>query len=320
MAHATTVDLLFCCPNCGADLRASRRDSGSVLDCQLCGEHVRVPHQPHPVESPEFLHSLSAQTAWQAALQGLRFLMLSIGLILAEYLLICVAYALWTQADSLPQVMRRQTTALGGWLLLFWWMDLFLMFARSGCRWWGYAQLEPAGRVIGSRPWIEIARYSTLLRGVGYCLMVWPWLTQAVWPLTGGLAAINKIGQFAWMTGSGLEFTILIFWYQLLRQLDSITATRVIVRYALWTGFGLFLTAVGVTLVGMLLVVSIRTETAASPHPPVRPIEFPESIWTTAAVVMALVGVFWLYLVLLYYLVLVRVRRLIQQQATLGSD
>ena len=50
MLDAAKAPVRFCCPGCGAGLRASRADAGTAVSCHVCGEAVRVPRRPHPRE------------------------------------------------------------------------------------------------------------------------------------------------------------------------------------------------------------------------------------------------------------------------------
>jgi hypothetical protein len=314
MPKASTADLIFCCPSCGADMRAARRDSGSVQDCHLCGEQVRVPYNPHPVEAPGSWVSATSTEALLAADRGLRFLTIGLFLIVAEYLLLGIAYICWLQTDSPASVMRRETSSLAFVLSVVWFADLFLVFARTASRWWGYSLLEPLTQRFCSPGWMMLVRYSTLLRAAGYILIAWPWISHQSWPLQGLPAALAKVGQFAWMIGAGLEFVVLIPWYQLLRQCEDHNAARQVNRYAIWNAVGLFLGAVGVSLVSLLVIMAIRAQTSTLPHGHPSAVQLPDEIWTAAGGLVLLVAAFWLFLTILHDRLLVVLRSIIRSQ------
>jgi hypothetical protein len=322
MANTTTVELLFCCPACGAEMRACRRDSGSVLDCQICGEHIRVPHHPHPVESPESLATFAPARIFENAERGLKALQFSLFLLVAEYLVLAIVYAIWLQASGAPAVLRRDSSAFGNLLIIGWAIELVIMLARTGVRWWGYSLCEGLAQQLGMQGWVAISRYSTLLRAAGYTLLALPWLMHAVWPLEGLLAAAAKIGQFAWIVGVGLEFAVLVPWYHILNQFEGNTTAKEVIRYALKCIVGLFVSAVGVVVMAILFVITIRSQPGNQnlPRGPLNLAELPDSLWTASGTMLLVVGLYWLYLSVLHYRILSTIRESIRSRIVVSQE
>jgi hypothetical protein len=253
MLGAAPVSVGFCCPECGAGLTAPRADAGTVLDCHRCGEHVRVPHQPHPVESSADAPLVHGQ-ALRRAKTGSGLLLLSLAIFLIEFSVNAAAVGYWMATSGPSAYFTRDAGELRELLLAAWIVDLVLFLGRNAIRWIGYRLCEPAAGAVGAAGWMRAARHATLTRALAYPLVVLPWflgeplnetpmLVQGVW----------LVGTFAWLGGVGLEFAALFAWYRLLVELSGPAAARRVTVYAFSSGLALFTSALAAAVVWLTL-------------------------------------------------------------------
>ncbi|HET6573497.1 MAG TPA: hypothetical protein VFG68_07840, partial [Fimbriiglobus sp.] len=95
MLDAARVCVRFCCPGCGAGLRAPRADAGRAVACHLCGVQVRVPRRPHPVECPPDDAPPVPYPDAAAARSGLRLLTAGLAALAVEYAVLVAALVAW---------------------------------------------------------------------------------------------------------------------------------------------------------------------------------------------------------------------------------
>ena len=253
MLGAAPVSVGFCCPECGAGLKAPRADAGTVLHCHRCGEHVRVPRRPHPVESAAD-SPLFPGPALRKAHTGAGLLLLSLVIFLVEFAVNAAAVGYWMATAGPSAYFTREAGELRDLLLAAWVVDLVLFLGRNVVRWVGYRFCEPAADAVGAAGWVRAARHATLTRALAYPLVVFPWLlglsmndtpmpVQAVW----------LIGTFAWLGGVGLEFAVLFAWYRVLVELAGPAAARRVTVYAFSSGLALFTSALAAAVVWLTL-------------------------------------------------------------------
>lgn len=184
MLDAARACVRFCCPECGSGLRAPRADAGTALECHICGEQVRVPRRPHPVECVPDDAPLVPPSAAASARSGCRLLTLGLVTLAAEYAVLVAALVAWTLSGPDPAIL----VAAGV-------IDLVLVALRTGLKWFGYRRCEPAAEEFQSAGWLTAARYAAVVRAAGYAGMVAPWLL-GVRPNESGVAdAVAEVGR-----------------------------------------------------------------------------------------------------------------------------
>lgn len=313
MLDALSVLVRFCCPNCGAGMRGSRADGGTVQNCRRCGESIRVPGRQHPYECdlPD-PPAVPAQSLARGR-EGLRLLSLGHTLVVVQGTLIVAAYALWAALEGLPQVTDRDPGPWQNLFLAVWATDLILLAVQSGVKWLGYQKCEAAAFAVESVGWVTLARFAVLLRGLGYLMACAPWLMASTPDATSPLVkAFVQIGHVTWMAGLLGEFGILVVWHRLLTELGDASSAAPVAGFVAWTA-GLVLTASAcVSLTAMTLIVLLRrVAPAASPPQGVR-LNFaavPPEGWAMVAGLFALLTAFALVVAVKYRAVLKRVER-----------
>ncbi len=316
MLDALSVLVRFCCPNCGAGMKGSRADGGSVQTCRRCGESIRVPGRQHPFECDVPDSPAVPPQALAGGREGLRLLSLGHSLVVVQGTLIVAAYVLWAALEGLPQVLDRDP---GPWRTLFlavWATDLILLAVQSGVKWLGYQKCEAAAFAVESVGWVTLARFSVLLRGLGYLMACAPWLMASTPDATSPLVkAFVQIGHVTWMAGLLGEFGILVVWYRLLTELGDAGSSAPVARFVAWTA-GLVLTASAcVSLTAMTLIILLRrVAPAETPAQGVR-LNFaavPVEGWVMVAGLSVLLTTFGLVVAAQYWGVLKRVERSLQ--------
>ncbi len=268
MLEALPATVKFCCPNCGAALRGSRADGGSVQNCNRCGEAIRVPGRQHPSECDGSDAPCVPPLALASAREGLRHLTIGHHLVLAQGTLVVVAYALWATLEGTAKVVDRDP---GPWRDLFlaaWATDLILLALQSGSKWLGYQKCEAAAVAVGSAGWLTLARFAVLLRGLGYLMASAPWLMATTPDAESGLVkAFAQVGHLSWMAGLLFEYGVLVVWYRLLSELGGAATAAPVTRYLAWAA-GLVLTASAcVSLTAMTLILLLRQHSPAATPP-----------------------------------------------------
>jgi hypothetical protein len=303
MLDAARATVRFCCPECGAGLRAPSSDAGATVGCHRCGEYVRVPRRPHPVESvPDDTPPIPAPAA-AAARSGLRLLTLGLVVVLAESVVLTTALGLVLVGGG----------DLRSVLVAVWAIDLALVSARSVLKWVGYRRCEPAAAAVEAAGWVAAARYAVPARAIGYAAMCGPWLIGPNPAESGTALAIAAIGRVAWMIGTVAEFAVLFAWFRLLGEVCGPDAARRVGRYAATTALAVLTVAGGVFLAGLLTAVA-RGPDAPPPRPPAgAPLRFnvetiPPEGWYALAGVTVLAAAFGGVLLWQYYRILTATR------------
>lgn len=253
MVGATASGVTVCCPECGGPLRVAFADGGSTVGCHRCGEAVRVPARPHPVETPADAPPLLPPAVARRAARGVRLLQLSLILFAAEHLLLAGVLAAWLAGAGPAGVAARALGDAGPLLAFAVGLDLGLALTRAGVRWVGYRRCEGAAAAVGAAGWVRWARWAPLLRVVGFVGAFAPWaagVPVAAVP-TWGQAAVT-LALVAWTTGGVLEFSAVAAWGRLLAALGDRYAAGRAVRYAVGVVGGVLVVLVGVTLVRMI--------------------------------------------------------------------
>ena len=308
MLEALPATVKFCCPNCGAALRGSRADGGSVQNCNRCGEAIRVPGRQHPSECDVVDGPAVPPQALANAREGLRLLSIGHNLVLAQGTLIVVAYALWATLEGVSKVVDRDP---GPWQTLFlavWATDLILLALQSGSKWLGYQKCEAAAFAVGSAGWLTLARYAVLLRGLGYLMASAPWLMATTPDAESGVVkAFAQVGHLTWMAGLLFEYGVLVVWYRLLSELGDAASAAPVGRFVAWAA-GLVLTASAcVSLTAMTLILLLRRHAPAATPPQGVRLNFaavPDEGWAMVAGLFGLLTAFALVLAIRYFGVL----------------
>jgi hypothetical protein len=267
MLDALTATVQFCCPNCGATMRGTPAEAGTVQGCRRCGEPIRVPGRRHPVECnvPD-IPAVSPQ-ALARCREGVQLLLTGHWLVLVQASFAASAYALWTALEGPAALFARDPGPHRDLFLTVWAIDLLLLAAHSGVKWLGYQKCEAAADAVDAQGWGTLARVAVLLRGTGYLMASAPWLMATTPDADSGLVrGFHQVGHLAWTAGLLLEFAVLILWHRLLIELADTRVAATITRFAAWTA-GLVLTAsAAVSLTAMTLVLLLRQH-APTPTP-----------------------------------------------------
>jgi hypothetical protein len=293
MLDAARACVRFCCPGCGAGLRAPRADAGTALECHLCGEHVRVPRRPHPVECPADDAPLVPHPAAAAARSGLRLLTFGLVILAAEFVVLVAA--LVVVAINGPD---RTPLVVAGAIVLA------LEAGRAGLKWLGYRRCEPAADALQSAGWLTAARYAAVVFAIGFIGMVAPWLTGATPTESGPAGAVAAVGQVAWMLATVAEFLVLLAWFRLLNELDGPAAARRVSVYTATFAFAVLTVAAGVCLATLLTAAAL----GRPPEPPHLLGDLPpEGLYALGGVVV-LIAAFAVILGWQYYRILTAIR------------
>jgi hypothetical protein len=286
MLGAAAAALRFCCPECGCVLAAPRSDGGTSLTCHLCGERVRVPARPHPLESGDDTGPLVPPEAVTAAASGLRLLSVSLWLAAVEHLTLIGVIGYWVSEVGPARVLARDLGGLGPLLAAAWLFDLTLLSARTALRWVGYHRCGPAAAVVRAEGPISVGRVAVLFRLAGYALVPLPWLIG--WSADRapiGLIAVSQVGLICWLVGSVGEFGVLAGWYRLLAHTAGPVAAQRATRYLVWTGCGLLIGATATTLFAMTFgLAARRTAVTTGPRAGVDWAALPADAWAGAGV------------------------------------
>jgi hypothetical protein len=312
MLEAARSCVGFFCPACGAGLRAPRADAGTAIDCSRCGELVRVPRQPHPVESEADPLPLISPADSDRAVTGLRLLRLSLGLFVLQYALTAAAVGYWASVEGPAHVLARDPGSVRGLLVAVWAIDLVLTTGRAVLRWIGYLCCGPAAAAVRAGGAVAWARFGVLLRGVGYALAAVPWVLGGPAATPAVVEAVADIGLVACCLGAALEFGVLAAWYRVLAEVSGRESARSVARYAGTFVTAGLVTAASVLLAGTVVVIALVQQNG-QPGPVRRPARLnyealPPEAWYALLALATLVAGFGLVLCWQYSRILVALR------------
>ena len=314
MLGAARAAARFHCPGCGAGLRAPRSAAGTAVECFVCGEPVRVPRRPHPLEGDADDAPLVPPAAAAAVAAGIGLLRRSLGLTVAGYVAVGGAVSLWVAVAGPAAVFAREPGGLWPVLSAVAAADLLAALAAASLRWIGYRRCEPAAVAVQAGRWVALARAGVAVRAIGYALAAVPWV--------GGLpvndtpdvvAALAQAGLLAAVVGAALEFGVLPLWSRLLAEGGGADAARRVTGYAVTAGVAVVATANAVCLAGMMTVLALRRD--GPPPPPLpsppRRLNFaavPDDGWYAVLAVAAVAAGFGAVLCVRYARILAAVR------------
>jgi hypothetical protein len=293
MLDAARASVRFCCPECGAGLRAPRADAGTALECHLCGEQVRVPRRPHPVECPSDDAPLVPPAEAAAARSGCRLLTLGLVALVAEYAVLVAALIAWALSGH-PAILIAAGV-----------IDLALVTLRTGLKWFGCRRCEPAADVVQAAGWLTAARYAAVVRTAGYAGWFTPMLLGARPNESAAAGAAAAVGQVAWLLGTVGEFAVLLTWFRLLGELGGPNAARRVTVYTVTFAFAVLTVAAGVCLA---ILLTAAAQGRARPEPPRGLADLPPEGWYGLGGVVALVTAFAVVLGWQYYRILTATR------------
>ncbi len=223
--------LLFCCPECGSNLRVARSAAVATVACPGCREPIHVPRHTHPAEA---LHDTPAVPAIEAARAraGLARLTLSLWLFLV---CTCIALlALSLRAAVGPQPPEYVLV----WLPLSVLTTICLAIGLLAC-WFrvrGYLQVRGAASAVGVELWVRLPAIGAVFTGVGETsaiTSVLPWLVgRTVFELPPEVAALAFIGIACGLIGLVLEFAFITAVHRLLWETAGWQAANKTGRYA----------------------------------------------------------------------------------------
>ncbi len=318
MIGTTRPAIRFCCPECGATMRAPRADAGSAIDCPRCGESVRVPRKLHPRES-ETDGPLVNPTAAANARSGVRLLTISLEVWSVWYVLSLMVLGAWAVTLGPPAVLGREQGWLRPTLLVVGVVEILLVWFGAGLRWVGYGRCRDAAEAVRASGWITTARAGALIAAAGQTFAAWPSLAgMPVAQTPGTLRALGQVAEIARTLGVALEFGILFVWARILTEAGGPGAVTRVRRYLL-TAIG----SVGGTLVGLCVaatvtVIALHRDRSAPPPPPSTPMArldytaIPEEGWYSLATVLGMVSGFAAVLCWQYFQILAATRRALE--------
>lgn len=300
MLEAARAVVRFCCPGCGAGLRATSNEAGSVLPCHLCGEQVRIPRRPHPVESIGDGITVIPPLAAQSAINGIRLLNLSLSLFAVSLVLTGVVFACWYWIEGPTRLLQRDSGSLQPLLQLAWGVELALVCGAAVLRWIGYTRSEEAALAVRASGCVSTARVGLIIRTCGYTLMMLPWLNgYPVGSVPLVMRALADVGSLGWVVGTTLEFGVLVAWYRILIELQGYNSARMVARYAGTTAAAVIAAASGICMTGMVMVLTLRRNGSlppgVSPHDPPARLNLdvvPTEGWYAAAATAIVIGLF----------------------------
>jgi len=245
------MGLLFCCPECGSNLRVTRSAAVATVACPGCNEPIRVPRTPHPAESAYDTPAVRAVDANRAR-AGLSRLALSLsifGTCAAIALAIITLRAAVGQRPPehipawVPFASTSLTTILIGLALLACWFRVR-----------GYLQCRRAGADVGVEFWMRLAAAGAIFTGIGE-LSTAPWfLGMPLGTLPSEVAAFVTIGFLCGAIGIVMEFAFLSAIHRLLWETSGWQAANKAGNYAITVVFAA-VSAMATVIAGYMIVI-----------------------------------------------------------------
>ncbi len=207
--------LLFCCPECGSNLRVARSAAVATVACPGCREPIHVPRHTHPAES---LHDTPAVPAIEAARAraGLARLTLSIWLFMACSILALMILSLRAAVGPEPPEFVLVWIPLSVLTTFCWSIGILACWFRVR----GYLQVRGAGAAVGVDLWVRLPAVGAVFTGIGETsaiTSVIPWLVgRTVFDLPPEIAALAFIGILCGLIGLVLEFAFITAIHRLL--------------------------------------------------------------------------------------------------------
>jgi len=245
------MSLLFCCPECGSNLRVTRSATLTTVACPGCHEPIRVPRTPHPAESAFDTPAVRAVDANRAR-AGLSRLKLSLSLFCVCCLLALGVVTLRAATQQrvpqgapawVPFTTTSLTTILVGLGLLACWFRVR-----------GYLQCRRAGADVGVEFWMRLAAAGAIFTGIGE-LATAPWfLGMPLRALPPEFAAIVMIGLLCGAIGIVMEFAFLSAIHRLLWETAGWQAANKAGNYAITFVFA-SVSAMATVIAGYMIVI-----------------------------------------------------------------
>jgi len=248
--------LVFCCPECGATLRATRSAAVAVIACIGCGEAVRVPCNAHPAESAIDTPTIRSVDA-ERARRGLTRLVRSLALFALSCLAILAVLSLWIAVGTrqiLPAPIWLTPTVVA--LVLVW---LTLTWAGSIYRIRGYHDCEAAAATVAVDGWTRLAAFGALLTAAGQFSVVMLFLTRSPQLLPAEVTPFAMAGMLAGAVGTAMEFGFITTLHRLLWESSGWQAARRTGQFAVTFIFAA-IASMGVVLVGFLALSNLHAQ------------------------------------------------------------
>jgi hypothetical protein len=245
------MGLLFCCPECGANLRVTRSAAVATVACPGCSEPIRVPRTPHPAESAfdtPAVRAVDANRA-RAGLSRLKLSLTLFGTCTAIALAIITLRASASQRPPeltpswVPITTTSLTTILVGLALLACWFRVR-----------GYLQCRRAGADVGVEFWMRLAAAGAIFTGIGE-LSTAPWfMGMPLRSLPSEAAAFVLIGLLCGAIGIVMEFAFLSALHRLLWETSGWQAANKAGNYAITFVFAA-VSAMATVIAGYMIVI-----------------------------------------------------------------
>jgi hypothetical protein len=279
----------FCCPECGADMRAPRADAGSAIDCDRCGESVRVPRFPHPKESESDTPLVSPAAAATAG-SGLRLLTAGLGVWAAWFALTVAVGVAWAGVLGPDAVYRRDQGDLRPWLLAAGVLEVLLVWVGAGLRWVGYGRCRDAATAVRAAGWVTAARVGLLVGATGQTFAAWPMLLGLPADRTpGNVRAIGQVAEAVRAVGFVLECGVVFVWVRLLTEAGGRGAARPVNRFMVSAAVAFAATFCALCAAGSVVVIAARTR-GRFPADLFATGDAPPEAWSAIAAVLGVVA------------------------------
>mgnify|MGYP005847893821 CR=1 FL=1 len=252
----------FYCPECGALFRAPRADAGTAIPCLRCGLPVRVPTEVHPVESDACDAPLISPSAAQAATNGLRLLLISLGLGFTAFLVALLIKLVWATLEGPAAMLGRSPGPMARTAAVGQAVSLGLLAVAAWLRWVGYGRCQIAADAVRAGNWLSMARLGVVLGMAGQAMAAYPAMTGLpveATPMT--LQAVAQMGDVGRVAGALLEMTVLLVWLRFLTEAGRTDALPKIRRYAILVGTSVALMLIIASFVGLAAALTLGRAT-----------------------------------------------------------
>ncbi len=301
--------LIFCCPECGATLRAARSAYVAVILCTQCREPIRVPVAPHVAEAAIDVPTIRPIDASQGQV-GLTRLNLSLWFFAFSTFIILLILSLRFSLDLRPNIDVPEwyppaiTALIVFWLLVSW----------AGCilRIWGYSACVRIATSVGVEGWIRLSSWGASLLAVGQFSVVLLYLTRTFPMMPIETMPIIMAGLLCGALGVAMEFGILSALHRILWETAGWQAANLTGRFAI-TLIGSSIATLSIVCIGLMGLSSLHKQDPAA-------LTQPQTRIVLAGMVGALVGFVLLVSMKYRRLLLVTSQALAQPEAYVAPE
>jgi len=273
------VALVFCCPECGATLRATRSAYVAVIMCTQCREPIRVPASPHNAEAAIDVPTIRPDDAsrGQAGLTRLNF---SLWIFALSTFIVLLILSLFLSLDLRPNIKAPEWYQITVHTLIVLW----LLVSWTGCimRIWGYCACLRIATSVGVEGWIRLSTWGASLIAVGQFSVVLLYLTRTIQMMPTEVMPLIMAGLLSGAMGIAMEFGILSVLHRILWETAGWQAANLTGRFAI-TLIGSTITTLSIVCIGLIGLSSLHKQDPAA-------LTLPQTRIAMAGMVGALIG------------------------------